>query len=339
MNLKWNLGASLVLGLTPLAVQGFESGMSELFRFRGKGDFVVGGVSARQFGSATPQNDTYFVHLPAAPAGATLVKAYANWSYMTNFLGDAGERTIKIQGNTIGPGGTSLSYGDVDCNWGTAYGVAYTADITPIVAANGFDFSYDIELLVDDPVSGGLAEGLSILAIFRDDNGIEKDVSVYRGYTSTRTGTASGTMTFAPYVGGNVHFFLNGLDGQKDYGPAPMTDEFYLNGILASDAIGGEIGNAWQGRKRFNFIGAGPNHMYDHAELDVSAFMSAGDTALGWDTDGFDDFGGYTDALAHSFGAVAVPVPEPSGLVLAGIGALALLRRRRRSGSTEDSSR
>lgn len=330
---RWMGLLGLVAATSP--AWAFESGMSELFRYKGKADFVTGGVSSRQFGSPTPQTDPFNVYLGSAPAGATLVKAYANWTYLTNFLGDAGERTVKINGTTIGPGGTSLSYGDIDLNWQTAYAVSYTADITGIVQAGGFDSLYQIEQAVDDPNSGGLGEGFSIVAVYTHPDEPERDVSLYKGYTGTRTGTASGTMTFDEYDGSRrlpVHFFLNGLDGQKDDGPnAPMTDDFYLNGILASDAIGGQVGNAWQGKKRFNFVVGGPNHLYDHAELDVSGFMTDGDTSLTWDTDGFDDFGNYTDAIGHSFGAIAVPVPEPGTLLALAAGGLGVLIRRRRS--------
>lgn len=334
------VAGSLVATMLPLAAEAFESGMSELYRFKGKGDFVVGGVSARQFDSATPQSNPFFVHLPAAPAGATLVKAFANWSYMTNFLGDAGEKTVNIAGTNVGPAGVSMSYADLDCNWGTSYGVSFTSDITAIVAANGFDFDYTITDGVDDPNSGGMAEGLTILAIFRDANAVDRDISVYKGYTSTRSGNAEGTMTFDEYEGGDVHFFLNGLDGQKDFGPAPMTDNFYLNGFEASADIGGESGNAWQGKRRFNFLpNTTANHMYDHAELNVSTFMDVGDSSLHWDTDGFDDFGTYTDAIAHSFGAIAVPVPEPATwLVLVGAGSL-ILRRRRLASKKEEAAK
>lgn len=137
-------------------------------------------------------------------------------------------------------------------------------------------------------------------------------------------------MTFREYVGGPTHFFLNGLDGQKDFGGDPMTDDFYINGWNASVAIGGENRNAWQGKRRFNFLpNTAPNHMYDHAELDVQNFMEIGETRLTYDTDGFDDFGNYTDCIAHSFGAIAVPVPEPGTWLGLTLGAAALIRARR----------
>ena len=332
---------ALVGGFT--SCWGFESGMSELYRYKGKADFRVGGVSARQFGSPTPQDDIFNVYLQDAPVGATVVKAYATWSYMTNFLGDAGERTIKINGNTIGPAGTSLSYGDIDLNWQTAYAVTYTADITAIVQAGGFGALYEIESAVDDPVSGGLAEGFSIIGVYSHPDEPDRDVSLYKGYTGTRTGDASGTMTFDPYDNSTrqgVHFFLNALDGQKDDGPnAPMTDEFYINYQNASVEVGGEVGNAWQGKKRYNFIAGDPNHLYDHADIDVAAFMSFGDTSLFWDTDGFNDFGNYTDAIGHSFGAIAVPVPEPGTLIGVGLGALGIFARRRRVAAQKEKGR
>lgn len=301
--------ASLVVALAPLRASALEDGVSERFRFRGKGGFVVGGVYSRQFFVPNPQVDPFFVMLPAAPAGAALVKAYANWSYMTNFLGDNGERTVVIDGVTVGPAGTIQARGDVDLNWGMAYGVSYTADITPIVAAGGFNRVYTIAGAVDDPNSGGLAQGFSIVAVYSDVNSPLHDVRVYSGYTSTRTGEAKGTMTFDPYIGGPVPFFLNAIDGQKDVGPWPFTDDFYLNGVRASIAIGGENDNAWQGRKQFANAPGAPNYLYDHAELDVANFMLIGDNTLVWDTDGFDDLGlTYTDSIAHSFAAIAVPV-------------------------------
>ncbi|HRI45042.1 MAG TPA: PEP-CTERM sorting domain-containing protein [Fimbriimonadaceae bacterium] len=308
----------------------FESGMAEIYRYVGKGDFVVGGVSSRRLDSTNPQAEPFFVRLPAAPAGATLLKAYANWSFMTNNYGPEAARTIKVAGTTIMPGATSISFANLDCNWGRQFGVAFNADITSVVQANGFDFDYTIEGATDNSAYGAIGEGLSILAVFSLPDGPTRDISVYRGYTSTRSGNASGEMTFQEYVGGPTHFFLNGLDGQKDFGGDPMTDDFYLNGWNASVEIGGALRNAWQGKRRFNVLpNTAPNHMYDHAELDVSAFMQLGDTSLRYDTDGFDDFGNYSDCIAHSFGAVAVPVPEPGTLFGLALGIAALSRARR----------
>lgn len=330
MSLRLALFVPLALSGLVQPTQAFESGMAEIYRYVGKGDFVVGGVSSRRLDSTNPQGEPFFVHLPPAPAGATLLKAFANWSFMTNVYDAPAARTIKIAGTTIAPGGTSVSYADLDCNWGRRFGVAFNADITAVVQANGFDFDYTIEGATDNTAFGAIGEGLSILAVFSLPGGPTRDISVYRGYTSTRSGNAEGEMTFGAYIGGPTHFFLNALDGQKDFGGDPMTDNFYLNGTNASVAIGGEDRNAWQGKRRFNFIGnTVPNHMYDHAELDVSTYMDIGDTSLTWDTDGFDDFGNYSDCIAHSFGAIAVPVPEPGTWLGLALGAAALMRARR----------
>lgn len=330
--MRGRIGVVVVLGALACA-QGsfaFESGMAEIYRYVGKGDFVVGGVSSRRLDSTNPQAEPFFVQLPAAPAGATLLRAYANWSFMTNDWAPPAARTIKIAGTTIEPGATSISFADLDCNWGKRYGVAFNADITSVVQANGFDFDYTIEGATDNTAYGSIGEGLSILAVFSLPDGPVRDISVYRGYTSTRSGTASGQMTFNEYVGGPTHFFLNALDGQKDFGGDPMTDDFYLNGWNASALIGGEHRNAWQGRRRFNYLpNTAPNHMYDHADLDIQALMEIGDTSLTYDTDGFDDFANYSDCIAHSFGAIAVPVPEPSTLFGMALGVAALSRARR----------
>lgn len=205
-----------------------------------------------------------------------------------------------------------------------------TRTLPPWSRRTCFDFDYTIEDATDNTAYGAIGEGLSILAVFSLPDGPTRDISVYRGYTSTRSGTASGEMTFDEYVGGPVHFFLNALDGQKDFGGDPMSDDFYFNGTNLSTEIGGSFRNAWQGKRRFNFLpNTAPNHMYDHAELDVSPWMTAGDTRLTYDTDGFDDFANYTDCIAHSFGAVAVPVPEPGTLLGLALGIAGLSRARR----------
>src|SRR5262245_34946031 len=67
------------------------------------GDFVVAGAYTRVSGVSTPQTTPFSVTLAGIPAGATVVKAYANWSYQTLSANTnaAVESALKINGNLV----------------------------------------------------------------------------------------------------------------------------------------------------------------------------------------------------------------------------------------------
>lgn len=286
------------------------------------GDYVVGGNSSRTPGNSGTQGDPF----PIAVAWpGTVVKAYLNWNYLTWTPGAPAEASVTLNGFPVVAGLTSVSAPDT-C-WGRDFMASYTADVTAIVAAAGPGV-FGVGSAVDDPFSGSLGEGVSLLVVY-DNGGPARHVNVYEGaansnFLSPSTGVFS--MDFAPaYPGGPTHYFVNALDGQT-FGLLGE-DDFYINGVLVSGALPGTnaIGNAWAG-----LLGPGGGSLdtlvrYDHAEADIAALMSLGDTSIFMETAGSPS--GW-DCIGHTFGAFSyVPEPASISLVLIGLG----LRRRRRA--------
>ena len=299
------------------------------------GDYVVGSNYTRQFGtgdplgSGTPQSSPFSIGIGGIPAGATIVKAYANWSYQTPtpFLGSAAEADIAINGTPVA--GSLTGSAAPDLLWSQQGTDAYTADVTGIVTAAGGNGIYTVSGAVDSATPSSYGEGMSMLVVWALPGAPLQEVNVYSGLSTTESGPAVATYDFAlgPYAGGPAHFFVNALDGQSQF-----TDQGLINGlgIEASGTIGGvgPAGNSWDG-----LVGLNPtSNIYDHAEGDSSPYMIAGDTFLTVQTLGAGNSGGlYSDAIGHSFGAMAFPVPEPATWTLALLGALALAELARRN--------
>jgi len=302
-----------------------ETGIVGLSSFFVEGDYVVGSNASRQFGSAGAQVNPFQITLAGIPAGATIYSAWINWSYLTNFPGEASEKTIKVDGNNVVA--DFVDTGDLDLGWGFQKAVAYTANITSLVTGNG---AYSIEGAVDDPDTGGIAEGATILAVWRKPGSQLRAINIYNGYTSTMTSDSNPTLDMiAPYTGGDAQFFVNALDGQSQF-----SDEFFINGILSSQFVGGQADNAWTGRTG----NAATNTMYDVYKGDISGVRIAnGATTLSFQTRGFSNGyappgSAFTDCIGHSFAALSyAAVPEPSTYVLFAVGFLTLgvLKKRR----------
>jgi hypothetical protein len=310
--------------LAALPARAAEDGFTPIFSSTLNGDFVTAGASTRLFGAPVAQTDPFNVTLSGIPAGSTIVAAFANWSYLTDLPGDAGEAGITINGNAVN--GT-LSFATPDLGWGKSSAASYTADVTSLVTGNG---AFSIASARDDAGSGGLGEGFSLLAVYRNAASSLKSVNVYSGYTSNTSNPPEGLVpssavldfSATPYTGGPAHFFINALDGQRG-----QADTFTLNGLNAGGVLGGtgSASDAWQG-----LLGpAAAGNLYDHAEGNVQNFLLIGQTSLTART-AF-GVGGQADAVGHSFAALAVEaIPEPgTALFGAGIAAVLALRRRR----------
>lgn len=312
----------VVLGFaTGLVAQalGGESGISStpVFSAKVRGDFAVVGSSSRVRNGSQPPGPVTLTNL-SIPQNATVIKAYANWSFLTNQPGAGSERNIKLNGISIQG---AVSYGNPDLNWGLHNGAAYLADVTDIVREAGRNASYSFSGVTDNALTGGIGEGVSLLVVYDTGVGPLNQVNVYSGYTSTMSGLGGATLRFGQgaYVGGSAHFFTNALDGQ-----AGLADEFLINGRAAG--LSGSQGDYWRGS--LGFGAAGLNY-YDHAEGDIRSLLRPGATSLDFLTLGFSSDIEYQDCIGHSFAAFSTPVPEPGAWVpLVGMGCL-LLRRRR----------
>ena len=319
---KRNLIAGLATTVCPFA-SASETGINRIYAEYIKGDYVTAGASSR-VRDGFPQTDPFNVDLAGIPIGATVVKAFANWSYMADEA--TATDTIKIDGTNVT--GALTGTGDVDLVWGYEKAVAYSADVTALVTVNG---AYSIEGAIDDPDGEWIGEGLSFVVVYEDPNATMKAVHVYDGYFSTTTGSGQASIDFiAEYSGGNAHFFTNALDGQDIF-----SDDFVVNGTTASGDFGlGGAGNAFRGT-----LGPGPAdyNYYDHAEGDAAAYMGVGNVSLLYRTEGFTNgTTNYTDAIGHSFSAMSfAAVPEPGTCVAAVIGLAWASRRKTRLNSSK----
>lgn len=298
---------SLVISAATMAAEtGFSGGA--YYSTVVNGDFAVTGTGTRSSSNGIP--DPFTLDVTNVPAGATVVKAFASWSFLTNDLGSAHNLNIEIDANPVA--GSLIGFGDPDLCWGLTYGASYIADVSSIVTGNG---SYRISGATDNLADGTLGEGLTLLLIY-DDGSTAKVVDVYAGYSSNQSNDgspATGAWDLsAPYAGGPAHFFVNALDGQD------AETDFLINGLDASALSGGTPDDAWQG-----LLGPGAPgfNFYDHADGDIAGYLSIGATGLTLESGSQD-----IDCVGHSFGAISY-VPEPATIGLLLLGALALRRR------------
>jgi len=321
---KWRfLSFTFVTVCWPLVTVADETGMgpTPIYSAVINGGFCVGGTSTRQY-TELPQTDPFPVTIAGIPIIGSVVKAYANWSYLTSNPGADIEAAITFNGNQVV--GALAGTGTPDLNWGQGYGDSYTADVTSFVQAAGGNGVYTIGSAVDESTTGCYGEGFSLVVVWSSPGVPLHEINVYSGYTSNTSGPgykANAVYGFAnQYGGGGAHFFINALDGQY------ASDNLFINGQMASGQLAGTSGpgDCWLGA-----LGPGPigTNYYDHAEGDASQFMTLGDTSLTATTP-FD-----TDCIGFSFGAISfVLVPEPSTLVLlviASVGFMVFSLRRR----------
>lgn len=299
-----------------------EDGFSPLFTGTLNGDFVTAGRYSRVFGAPTAQSDPFMLTLSGIPAGSTVVKAFANWTYLTDLPGDPGEASITINGSPVVG---ILAMGAPDVGWGKSSSASYTADVTSLVSGNGV---FSIGSAIDDVVSGAYGEGFSLVTVFSNPALPLSNVYVYSGLASNTSNPPEGfapavakyDFTLGPYTGGPAHFFINAFDGQMG------ADEFSINDLNAGGILGGTGSalDAWQGKLGPALSG----NLYDHGEGNAAGFMAVGQTSLTART--AIGAGAAGDAVGHSIGAIQFSVPEP-GAALLGAGTLAalLLARRR----------
>ena len=310
-------------------------GPSPFFNHQGPGaDFDKTGASTRIFGAPpgemeippAPAAEPYTLTGPALPAGAVEIRTFLSWNWLLNGAPPA-VSGITVT-NAINPGGLAVAGGLIGMGtpgpcWGKGWAASYIADVTGNVVLGGPNTiagSTDMPLGPDPNAYG---EGLTILLVYENPGDDLRNVDVYAGYTSTESGpvvgTASAVLNFSvDYTGGDLHFFVNGPDGQiiAYIGePVVVPDDFFINGVNASGIAGlGGAGNAWAG-----LLHAAPpapvpgpaNWLYDHANDDIAAFVDAPAGMMAIDTVRPE----VGDCVGHSLAAVSFrlecPIPQP----------------------------
>lgn len=275
---------------------GAETGLgpNPVFSHFGPGaDFAVSGAATRvlTIPENSPAAEPFFtLEAPAIPAGAIELKTLVVWHFL--LLGDppttctiaidnlGGAGFVPVVGDKVGAGGSDLC-------WVKDGTVTYLADVTglgvvALGAPNNISAATDRALGTDTDAYG---DGLTILVAYEVPGEPLRTVDVYAGYTSTESGIdgeAGATLALSnTYVGGELHFFLNALDGQLNGGvDGPFfADTFEINGNEAFAFAGGVLIDAWQGRLPATAPAAGPppdeNWLYDHAEGDASLYVTA----------------------------------------------------------------
>jgi hypothetical protein len=288
------LAPALVAGILSVSVLADQFGPAPVFSTTVRGGFVVGQNATRVLSGS--QTDNFPVELSWS---GTVVRAIANWSYLTWASGDAGEAFVTING--VGVVGALTALTDYDTDWSFDHVASYSADVTDIVA-NAGPGTYVIGSAIDEPApTFSLGEGFTIVVIY-DNGGPLCHTHVYLGginSSAASQGTGLGRMRLSPaYAGGTLHFFVNAIDGQST-----LFDDFYVDSNNLSGVItGGTGGNA--------FVGAeGPpgnpgDVRYDRAEGDISPWISVGATELTFQTFWLQL---EHDAVGHTVGAISYP--------------------------------
>jgi hypothetical protein len=309
---------------------GYEGGPSEtgfgsapFYSHKGFGaDFVKCGVATRVVALSAggiPQTEPFILDCPALPVGAAPVQVFVVWNWL---LDGAPPPVDTIIINGVPVVGTLSGSGTPDLCWGKGGEASYKAQLDPADSpvihgplGGNLIFGATDKALGVDPLAYG--EGISILCVYDDPSSPEfRSVDVYCGYTSTESSpvplTAVGSMTFTNvYHGGDLHFFLNCLDGQIKFG-----DDFFINGALVSGAVAGTNvpTDAWAGLFPFGPAPSPPNdNLYDHANDDIAplGLVPIGALGLSFSTvSTTHPVTGIRDCVGHSFGAVSFPATQ-----------------------------
>lgn len=275
-------------------------------------DFQVSGAYTRVYegscGPNSPQSNPFSLTLQPVPGD--FVGALVTWSYLTNGAPPTTD-TIEIEGTPVT--GSRVGVGTPGLCWSSfdAYAVSYMA-VFPSALYPQAAGTVEIAGATDKYLAGsvyGLAEGLTVLAVYTNESEPLRVVNLYRGYISTQSsGTccvAQATLNFSETyeAAGEIHFFINALDGQAESACSGSRDLFYVNGANVGGVLAGtgSSTDAWQGLLGDNSL----NNLYDHAEGDISAYVDVNDTSIGIQTVRYNTS---EDCIGHSLAAISFEV-------------------------------
>jgi hypothetical protein len=263
----------------------------------------------------------------------TVTRAYLYWHGPTNSTDPAANASVTFAGTGIT--GTNIGFSD-DNFWGFENSQAYRADVTSLVSGNG---TYALE----DFRVPGVADinGASLVVYFDDgDDTNNRDVVTFHGNDANFGNPFDPDGWFAllnniNYTSGTVSVLFGVSDGQ-DFGVSDDPVAF-LNGVPLYaatagpfDGEGNGVGNAGSGVPSNGLL-------WDLDSFDITALMSPGDNDFTLTTGPSPSDALSLIHLHFDLPAGAAPpdpsaVPEPSSMVIMGVGALSLLglRIRRR---------
>lgn len=290
------LAPALVAALVIAPVLADQFGPIPFFSTTVRGGFSIGQNASRVLSGSQTDNFPIELNWPG-----TVVRAIANWSYLTwdPFPGALQDATVTI--NAISVVGALTAVTEFDTDWGYDHVTSYSADVTEIVS-NAGPGTFVIGSAIDEPPpTFSLGEGFTIVLIY-DDGGPLRHTHVYLGGINSSAfsqGTGLGRMRLAPgYAGGNLHFFVNAIDGQST-----LHEDFFINSTNLSGILtGGIVGDAFPGAE--GPPGSPGDVRYDRAEGDISPWISGGATEITFQSFWF---GIEHDAVGHTIGALSYP--------------------------------
>ena len=238
-------------------------------------DFVTASATTRASWIPIPQSNPFVLNLPAPPAGAQKVRAFVVWHFHLNGPAPASDQ-IFINGNFIT--GTYVGGGTPDLGWSKARTAVYMSEgpgTGLVLGGANVVLGATDRALGSDP--NALGAGLSVLVVYEVPGATMRNVSVWRGYSSTESSTSGNAEVdldlTTPYTGNMAHVFLSVLDGEPGHG-----DEFHINGIdVSGDLPGtGTSSDNWRG-----LAGPSPDrNLYDGLDAQINSYMSLGDVEL-----------------------------------------------------------
>jgi hypothetical protein len=237
------------------------------------GGYVAAGTGLRNRGYGT-------ITISGIPAGASVKAAYLVWDILDNSqessLANGVFNGAAIQGTFIGSGGSPC--------WPPSNNFAYFADVTSLVTGNG---AYSLTGFASgatdasDPWNAGSpppeAEGASLVVIYSKTGGQSETVQLYTGVQETGgTGPLSATLSgfnVGSTAGAQSTFIV--ADGQGAGSDAAFNGNDLNHNFLGADPIAPpplSFGNLW-----------------DTHTVDVSSYLTAGDTQASATVDGTGD--------------------------------------------------